>query len=289
MTEFKKIFDIVLKVTPFAYILGFFVINGYLTNYNFSEYNILNLTFLKTGILLITLLTLAILSVYFCYRPETMSDDLRKSWPSVLLAIYILHILVFLLIPVFLEKNTIFEDNPTLSLILIFLKLVLVIYMFWASYKKPQNTKSILLITLPPIILMAVIIYFYSRHNPVVYYLWIAILVLGAKTILTIGDIGDNNYKLGMTQDIIFLIVFAFLFGKYFYPKIPSKYGGGAPYKIALTDKPNLLFDSTIIRLDTFDVIYENDSKFFLQNKAKKVFSQEKSDIKTYLILKNSR
>lgn len=289
MTEFKKIFDIILKVTPFTYILGFFVINGYLTNYNFSEYNILNLTFLKTGILLITFLALVILSIYFCYRPETMSDDLRKSWPSILLSAYILHILVFLLTPVFLEKKTIFENNPTWSLVLILLKFCLVIYMFWASYKKPRDTKSILIILVPPIILMGVIIYIYSQYNSAIYYLWIGVLILGAKTALTIGDIGDNNYKLGMTQDVIFLIVFAFLFGKYFYPRIPTRYGGGAPYKIALTDKPNLLFDSTITKMDTFNVIYENDSKFFLQNKDQKVFSQEKSDLKTYVILKNSR
>ncbi|MDF2188543.1 hypothetical protein [Paraflavitalea sp. CAU 1676] len=289
MTEFKKIFDIVLKVTPFAYILGFFVINGYLTNYNFSEYNILNLTFLKTGILLITLLTLVILSIYFCYRPETMSDDLRKSWPSILLATYILHILVFLMTPVFLEKNTMFEKNPTWSLAIILLKLFLVLYMFWASYKKPRNTWSILIILVPPLILMGVIIYIYSQYNSAIYYLWIGILIIGAKTALTIGDIGDNNYRLGMTQDVIFLIVFAFLFGKYFYPKIPTKYGGGAPYKIALTDKPNLLFDSTIRKLDTFYVIYENDSKFFLLNRNQMVFSQEKSELKTYIILKNSR
>jgi hypothetical protein len=289
MTEFKKIFEIVLKATPFAYILGFFVINGYLTNYDFSEYNILNLTFLKTGILLSLFITIVIVSVYFCYHPETMSDNLKKSWPSSLLAIYNLHSLIFILLPIFRDTDTFIEKNPLLTNAIIFLKLLLVLYILWASYKKPRNTKSILLITVPPIILIALILFIYSRPNPTILYLWIAILVLGIKTILTLGDIGDNNYKIGMTQDFIFLIVFAFLFGKFFYPKIPSKYGGGTPYKIALSKNQDILFDTSTIRVDTFNVMYENESRFFLQNRNNEMFSLDKAEVKTYIIVKNSR
>lgn len=289
MTDLKKIFDIVLKVAPFAYILGFFVVNGYLTSYDFTEYNILNLTFLKTGILFIIFASLIIVAVYFSFTPETMTDNYKKSWPSIVLSLYLLHLLTFLLVPLFRDANTIFEKRPVLPIMITALKLLLVLFMLWASNKIPKNSGGVLLLTIPAIVLMIVILSVYSYYNSSIAILWAAVMVLGVKVFLVFGDIGDKNYKIGVLPDFIFLIAFAFFFGKLLYPKIPNNFGGGQPYQIALSKSQNILTDTITSKLDTFSVLYENDARFLLLSKSKEILSAEKSELKSFAIVKSSR
>ncbi len=286
MSDLKKVFDVLIKATPIAYILGFCVINGYLTSFDFSEYNFLNLSFLKAGILLVTLISLVTLSVYFAFSPDTMTDNLTKSWPSIILSYYLLSLLAFLLAPIYETEDTILKQTYLQKKLLLILKLVLVIFMLWASYKRPKNKKGILFLTLPAIILISAILAFYSYHNSAVGYLWVAIIVLGIKAMLILGDIGDKNYRFSVIVDILFLIGFAFLFGKFLYPKTPSSFGGGKPYKIGLSKSQNILTDSTIIKIDTFHVLYENESRYLLLNKRNEIISTEKNDLKTVIIIK---
>lgn len=289
MTELKKKFEIALKVAPFSYVLGFFVVNGYLTSYDFTEYNILNLTFLKTGILFIIFASLIIVAVYFSFTPETMTDNYKKSWPSIILSLYLLHLLTFLLVPIFRETNTIFENRSALAIAIRILQFLLFLFMFWASNKEPKSNGGALLLTIPAIVLMIVILSVYSYYNSSIAILWAAIMILGVKVFLVFGDIGDKNYKIGVLPDFIFLIAFAFLFGKLLYPKIPKNFGGGQPYQIALSKSQNVLNDTVTNKLDTFSVLYENDARFLLLSKRKEILSAEKSELKSFIIVKSSR
>jgi hypothetical protein len=66
MTEkLKKYLDFFPIAVPAIYILGFIVINGHLSNYNFSDYNILNFTYLKAGILVSFIIAVVFLAMKF--------------------------------------------------------------------------------------------------------------------------------------------------------------------------------------------------------------------------------
>jgi hypothetical protein len=99
--ESLKDFSILLPiVTLIIYIFGYLIISGYLSNYNVVNDDILNLNFLKAGLLFVILLIPILITVYLNYNEPT--DNLIKVFkylPILLINIftYILWISLFII------------------------------------------------------------------------------------------------------------------------------------------------------------------------------------------------
>jgi hypothetical protein len=99
--ESLKDFSIFLPiVTLIIYIFGYLIISGYLSNYNVVNDDILNLNFLKAGLLFVILLIPILITVYLNYNEPT--DNLIKVFkylPILLINIftYILWISLFII------------------------------------------------------------------------------------------------------------------------------------------------------------------------------------------------
>lgn len=293
--KIKKYFDLIPIIVPVIYIIGFFVINGYLSNYNFSDYNILNFTYLKAGILVSILIALLLFVITISYTKETMTDGLTKSWRSILVSIFgvlmISVVLSFILIdPMYLIRNhkTAFF---IIKLSFAFFALSLLRINF---IKSPKNISKIsnynwfiLKLIVPPIIFLSVIICtlcFYYLN--VLFLLMFNITIFWIYTIM-LGEFGDKGFNPAMAINFLAIIVSSFFFGKFIYGRIPSNFGGGQQHEIVVY-KSSLINDlvNENRTSDTLRLIYENDNGFLITEKNKSVIFIEKSEIKAYKILR---
>ncbi len=282
MDELKKLQEIILKAVPIIYLLGFCIINGYLSNFEYSEYNILNVTFFKAGFLFTICVSIIILVVYHSFTPETMTDDFTKAYPSILHSIYQINVIICVFTIPFLHITHV----NILSAIIV---TIVSFYVFWiSSYpaKRYLLSKSIFLYyalaVLPYISLIA---YLFSK-NYLVGIIWLFGMLTGAIAFLSFGDFGDKQYNIQIVRDFIFLIALSLLFGKFVYGELPTVIGGGKPYQMATARKLEIYSDSIINKLDTFQVLYESDVRYILKDKKGQVFNTKKDELKTVLLIK---
>lgn len=263
MTEkLKKYLDFFPILVPAIYILGFIVINGHLSNYNFSDYNILNFTYLKTGILIFFLIAVIFLTIKFSFAQETMTDNLKKSWPSLVIATYNILFITMLLSFAIIDFKDLIENHKTAFYIFIICFVLNGFYRVWTMGKTANNNLGVLFLTVPAIILTLIIMLTFSTYYQIIRDVLIFNSFLALIFFIALGDFGDKNYSARIITDFIVIIGFSFFFGKNIFSKIPSKFGGGQSYQIVVakcTSINDLVNENR--PLDTLSVIYENDNR----------------------------
>jgi hypothetical protein len=285
--KIKKYFDLFPIVVPAIYILGYIVVNGYLSNYNFSDYNILNLTYLKAGILYSFLITIIFITMKLSFIEDTMTDNLKKSWPSLLIAtaniLFITTIFSFFIIDF---KDLMDKDIKAFKLFGVCF-ILYILFRIWMMGKKPKNKLGVVVLIVPQIIFTLIILLIFCHYFNTVKDILFFNSGLALIIFLALGDFGDKNYSGKIVTDVILLIVFSFFFGKNIYGNLPFKFGGGQQYEIVVAKcKPINEIVNQNQTLDTLSVIYENDSRILINDKKKNTIFIDKSEIKAYKILK---
>lgn len=288
MTEkFRKYLDFIPIVVPVIYIIGFIVINGNLSNYSFSDYQILNFSYLKAGILVSFVIAIIFLAMRFSFIEGTMTDNLEKSWPSLLISISnILFITMFLSFAIIDSKYLLLNHKVAFYVYHICF-LLYAFFRIWAMNKTAKNNIGILVLTVPAIILNLIIMIILSSNFQIIRDILIFNSLLGLVFFLAFGDFGDKNYNIRIITDIIVVIGLSFFFGKNIYGKIPSKFGGGQPHEIVVakcTPINEVVNENRL--MDTLFVVYENDSRLLITDKRRNTIFVDKSEIKAYKIIR---
>jgi hypothetical protein len=288
MTEkLKKYLDFFPIAVPAIYILGFIVINGHLSNYNFSDYNILNFTYLKAGILVSFIIAVVFLAMKFSFTKETMTDNLRKSWPSLAIVTYNILFITMLLSFIVIDFKDLLKNHKTAFYVFDTCFLLHAFFRIWSMGKTAKNNLGVLFLTIPSIILTLIIMLTLGSYNQTIKDILIFTSVLALVFFLAFGDFGDQNYNARIISDVVIIIGLVFFFGKNIFGKIPSKFGGGQQYEIIVANCNSI---NGIVNenrpMDTLSVIYENDSRLLISDKKKNILFIDKSEIKTYKIIK---
>jgi len=278
--KIKDYLGFVPYAVPVVYFLGFILISGYLSNFNYSDYNILNLTYLKAGILFTTLIVIIFATTRFSFNKETMTDDLTKSWKAILLVFHNI-LLVTYIILTYLIDFEVFHSKLLRTIFFVFIGLLLIFY-FWTGNKTVKSNKGFLLLIIPGIIILSLINLLYAFNVKLAFYLLAFNLATSMFITISLGLFGDDNYYSKIVTDFIFLIVACFIFGSSIYGIIPFKIGGGESYKIIVNN--NCLNKLSDTNPDTLDVIYENDRHFVIV-KNDKTFVIDKNEIKCFYLL----
>lgn len=279
--KIKKYLGYLPYLVPIVYFLGFILINGYLSNFGYSDYSILSISYLKTGILISVLFSILFLNCWFSFDEETMSDNYEKSWKSLLTILHNL-LAITLLIDIYLIGVGSFGKIWAIIVFSFFFTLYL-LFRLWADNKLPKNNFGFLILVVPGIVLLIIVNLIFAFNNTLAYYLLIFNVVVTVFMTLSLGLYGDKNYKSRIIGDFIFLIIFCFVFGNKIYGHLPNKIGGGQPYKIVIDN--NCLLNDSISKLDTLNVIYENEDKFIFRRDSS-VFVVSRDEIKCYYLIK---
>lgn len=283
MEDYTKILTNISKAIPVVYIMGFTVINAHLSKYGFSDFEVLNATYIKAGVLITLLLSVLFIAVFFSFTKETMTDDLSKSWPSQLTVIYNICFLTIFFAPIFSNAKSIFTESGFLKYAFMASLLLHAYFRIWSMNKSPKNNLGIIILTVMPIILILPAIIILSIRDSQILYLFGFLAIIGLLMSLSLGELGDGNYKARLITDVSVLLIACYFFGYTFYDKLPSKFGGGKPYSIEYL-KPIDINDS-IPKKEKAQVIYENSSRILLKNPKNEIFFTLKSEIKSYKIL----
>lgn len=256
--KIKKYLGYLPYLVPIVYFLGFIIINGYLNNYGYSDYSILNVTYLKTGVLISILLSILFLNSWFSFDKESMSDNYTKSWKSLLIICHNLLMITYLMFIYLIG----FKSFSKLWIIILLSDIffLFLIFRLWSDNKTPKNNYGFLILIIPGILLMLVLNLTFAYNITLAAYLLLFNTVVTVFITLSLGLYGDKNYNNRIIPDFIFLIIFCFMFGSKIYGLLPYKIGGGEPYKIIIDN--NCLNKSLNSKSDTLRVIYENEDKF---------------------------
>lgn len=290
--KMKDYFKVIPYSVPLIYFFGFILINGYLNNYNYSDYDILNVTYLKAGTLFVILLTIIFITTRLSYDKETMTDDIGKSWESILLAFHNI-LLVTYLIFIYLIGTNIFDSIIVIISIAI-LVLFYFIYRLWFDNKEQKSNKRFLFLIILGIVILLTINLIYALNNKFALYLLVFNIALFLMITISLGSYGDKNYTNRIVTDFLLIVVSCFIFGSKIYGMIPSKIGGGESYKIIIDNNClySLLEIDTVsineIDSDTLNVIYEND-KHFIFEKEERTFVVDKHEIKCFYLLNDKQ
>ncbi len=287
MEDTKKILDTVAKALPITYVLGFLIINGHLSNYGFSDFNILNATYLKAGVLFAILFAFIFMAVYFAHGKEKPTDDLRISWPTLVVSIYNLSLLSVILLTQLINPTVLFKEKTYLIFIFFISMTLHGLIRFWADGKIAKNNLGVVVLNILPLLfLLPVIIIFAVNYNTALMIL-IFVFGLGQTTWVSLGLYGDRTYNERLFTDVFVLILACFFFGKTLYEKIPYKLGGGQPYEIICKYPSDSLVNKSVPTSDTLLVLYENDDRLLLKNRKGEIMFTQKSELKTYFIRQN--
>lgn len=279
--KIKKYLGYLPYLVPIVYFLGFILINAYLNNYGYSDYSILSVTYLKTGILISILLSVLFLNSWLSFDKETMSDNYKKSWKSLLLICHNLLVTTYIMF-IYLIGFKSFKKLWVLLLLMGLFSLFL-LFRLWSDNKSPKNNNGYLILIIPGILLLLVLNLIFAFNNTLAAYLLIFNIVVSVFITLSLGLYGDKNYSIRILPDFIFLIILCFMFGNKIYGLLPYKIGGGEPYQIVIDN--SCLNKNINIKSDTLRVIYENEDKFIFLRDSN-VFAVSRDEIKCYYLIK---
>src|ERR1035437_8128483 len=204
-------------IAPIIYFFGFVAVSGYLSNYGVNDYNIFNVSYLKSGILLLFFISIVFIAIIVAYETETMTDDLKKSWPSVLVSFYntlfitmLVGIITMLVGIYLLDFKEVFTNSKTLLNCFAVVFFMHAGFRAWSIGKTPKNNFGILFLTLIPTVLSLIVIIIFCYASELFRYLMLFNFALFVIFTLAIGAFGDKEYKARVITDIVIIIVCCF-------------------------------------------------------------------------------
>jgi hypothetical protein len=270
----------IVKLSPifllFAYAAGYVVNMSYLSTLGFHYARLVNTTFLKTGVLVVTLFGVIAYTVYSNFPNPT--DNIAKSYKSLP---HILNIsLIFAVLISYYttltsnnEFNAILKAHPA-SWGLMPLLIASVFANFWAtSYaaRSASTLKRALWLVIPALLLVGLSLY--VGPAPARTFL----LLLSLTVVLThvyLGVYGDRKMAVvaPLLASLSFLVACSY-FGKYVYSHVSQTIGGTRPYVATLVLRPGYIDAARAVDPSVSDaglvpdvlVLYEDSDMYIIQ------------------------
>jgi hypothetical protein len=206
-----------------VYIFGFVILNSHLSNYGLFAHNLIDKTFLSSGILFL-LFTGSIITIliYFVKKP---TDNIARSFREDLKYLLFILIISISFAYIFIEIDDLPINFQT---------------SFWIALTLITPVALIFRLSPKWIVILGLIAMFF-------YYLWtvihsadarpflIGFLVFSFLSLIFYGHIGDKSFKY---VDLVWwsgsIILCAYAFGFYIYGDIKKEFGGGKSGEIQL-------------------------------------------------------
>ena len=258
---------------PVIYFLGFIVINGYLNNFAYKDYTILNVNYLKAGVLYLILLSINFINVWF-YRDLFNQENIKIFGYGSFVVFQNTLFLSYLILSYFLNS---FEIDNTIKYILIGLVFLYVFLRITTDDMIISSKNRFLFLEIPGFAFILVISVILIIHSTLAMLFFAFNFIITVLIIFSFSLFFEGKYKYRLLIDFIVLFASAYMFGNKIYGEIPYIIGGGQPYEIAT--QISFLDKYPESRIDTFKVLYENDESFVLKiDSSKMVVKRENLD-----------
>lgn len=254
-------------IFPIIYVLGFVIVNSYLSNYGVSDYDIISLNYLKSGILYI------IICLAFTFAAEkknsTKNENISDVWTETTALCHELLIICSIISPFIFG---IYQENfyKKISILEIFSSTSLLIYLIvrvYFSRKKISEKKYIIIcnIFLSILLLIFLLPSIIQNHYVIIFIIFFSTISILLSAILK--DIKDNRIEIKeLSYAIIIIIIYSVLYGKFLYGEVPTYLGGPitTPKEIYLNDSI-MINDSTVKMLSEKQIVYSNSYTYFVK------------------------
>ncbi|ACM93565.1 putative NH2 terminus uncertain [Nautilia profundicola AmH] len=245
-----------------VYILGFIVINSYIGTYQFYQTEILNNLYLIAGMQFMVFIGIYYFFVgkQFIYGDKWINEEILFIECKSFICISVIY--VRYLIEIFFQSSL-----ATIVFLSIFIEIkfdkyysflaISFLFLFFFDITnldiKFKKTKFFLETTFKLIAIYFFFKYcFYFKHTLYVFSLYFAISIYITFVIYILATYNKTYERILFTvfMGLLFLISIALSFGKYIYPNISKKYGGGKKEIIKIYLKDNNVYNGYLI-LDT--------------------------------------
>lgn len=257
-----------------VYGLGFVIISGYLSQYDFILDDLVNSTYIKAGLVFSILAVPILLVLYLNFEEPT--DNLlvaKKYYPTLLVNIltYLLAVTLFIV-----DYKNITNLDRNLLVLGVCIDTLLWLLATSLLFKDKKQSIKILIQLLIPVILL---IYFGIRYN-YLGYLYFIVFIICIGFVLAIGQVADKKLTWGhYLAQIIWIVFTAYLFGKNVYGNLPSYLGGGASFSTTIIVKEvnnnfikRIGFDQKEDILYKVEILYISSDKYLIRSNNKIYF-----------------
>jgi hypothetical protein len=248
-----------------------------LSQYNLVVDEIINTSYLKTGLLFTILLVPILIILYLNFEEPTDNYLVAKKYFPTFLVNILTYLLMITMILIDYKKLTIAE----LVIFFIGLPIDLFTYFLATSFlfkDKKKSTKIIIQLIIPVIFLS-----YLGFKFPHLGFLYFIILLICQTFVLAIGVVADKKYSWGhYISQIISLVFISYLFGRFVYGSLPNYLGGGIPFsttiiaklekndflkRIGFETKQELLYKVEILHISSDKYLIRSNKKIFFLNK----------------------
>jgi hypothetical protein len=259
---------ITLFLIPIIYLFGFITYNSYLQNFKIHNTELLDFSYLKAGII-----SFFIFIIPFLIILNSNLYSFKSIFNSYILIISLIIVLGFSFKFLSFSLMFIFLFTFVPTGLYLINRLLIDLRNNTKIFKKLDEKKLfnfLHIITSAFLIALIIIDLYINSDNGNIFFILGFVLIISFSIIYKLRRINVIDYF----SIFILSISYTFLFGKYYYQKIPTIYGGGQPtYKSLILKKEKLeefntlklgiMVDSTL-KTKELKIVYENDAKYFI-------------------------
>ncbi len=271
--NFKDLIPEFLKLSVFAYVLGFIIVNATLMKYGFMIYDVVSVKYLVAGTLFLFICSVTYLTLFICKNSKLKTDRFYVYYVGLFWLVIGIN---FLLNLPYTKPQVEYMPRWTFVIPNLYLFLGILVSIFINFIYKIN--KRWLRITIKSILIISALGFLILAYEAVTY-LVLMILLIGIissvlfieikviKEILSTNELQiSNNFVLFFVS----IISIPILFGAVIYPKIDRMRGGGAPLRaqLIISDayKSEVINSSPDCSIDFNDIklIYETPNSVFI-------------------------
>jgi hypothetical protein len=265
--KLKEFISFSAVIIPMVYIVGFVIINSYLSRFGVLDSEFLSITYLKAGVYFSFLCFMVFTLILISFARPT--DNLKKNAPEHVL---FFHNLLFFCSVVSLftfgsPKTLPFESRTSFLSIgfYCFMSYMFLRFLIW----KPRMTKITFAILYLIFLSGLLLVFLFALSNvfPAVKYFVGSFFLIGFFIALEYGDYKDGTYRLDKLGFAMLLFIMATsLYGRNVYCDLPTYLGGSKnPFiEICLNDSisiENIKNDKIFNK----EIIYSNSTAYYIQ------------------------
>jgi hypothetical protein len=265
--KLKEFISYIAIIIPIVYIIGFVIINSYLSKYGVYDYEVVSFTYLKSSILY-SFLCFTIIAIILISFPNP-TDNLKKNAHEHLLFYSNFLFFCSIVTPMLFGSGIALFPKHLLSFTSIgfysFLLYVFIRILIWRP--KFSKISHFVYYTLFLSFLLIIHLLSLSQQNSVIKYFIFSFLMIGTILSLEYGDYKDGTYRIDKLAFTILMIFFAaVIYGRNVYGELPSYFGGPKNSFKEICIKDSILInDSKTDKILNRKIIYSNSTIYFIE------------------------
>ncbi len=265
--KLKEFISYIAIITPIVYIIGFVIVNSYLSKYGVSDFEVITSSYLKSSLLFSFLCFTIIATILVSFKNPT--DNLKKNAHEHLLFYSNFLLLCSIIVPILFGSGFSFITNGFFSFksigLFSFMLYIFIRILIW----QPAFSKKSYFILYFSILSTLLIVYLISLSfdKSVTKYFIFSFLLIGIILSLEYGDYKDGTYRIDkLTFTILTLLFVTIIYGRYVYGEIPTYFGGPKNSFSEICIKDSIIINNVKTnKLLNSRIIYSNSTNYFVE------------------------